>query len=177
MIIQLPILDTSGNLIPKAHRSAIDYLRRTNLLVKDVDGMHPCSVCLSNYLNQENSFRFPCTPFGVLKLISHYKLDLKYKQAVIIGRSSIVGMPLITTLLEDKYKMTVISPHESDKDLKGHTLRADLIIIAAGVPSLIKPDMIKEGVVLIDIGINRVSCTENDSGFKLVGDIDAEVWN
>lgn len=175
LIIQVPILDVNGNMIRKAHRQAIDYLRQTDLLVKDVDGMHPCSVCLSNYLDQENTYRFPCTPLGVLKLIKYYKLDLQFKQAVVIGRSSIVGMPLITTLLEDKYKMTVTSPHESDTNLSRHTSNADLIIVAAGVPSLITADMIKEGAILIDIGINRVKCTENNSGYKLVGDINNEV--
>lgn len=179
IIIQLPVLDNEGKTIPHAQRNAIDYLRKKDLLVKDVDGMHPCSEVLYRYLKKDtpNQYNLSCTPLGVLKLMQHFKVDITHKHGVIIGRSSIVGLPLINGFLEDHYKMTITSPHVSDPDLARHTRNADLIIVAAGVPSLIKPDMIKKGSILIDIGINRVSNVRKPRGYEIVGDIDVECYS
>ena len=176
IIVQLPVLDQKGIPIKHAHHKAMDYLRKQNILVKDVDGMHPCSEVLYRFRDiKPNPYNLSCTPLAVLKMVKHYNIDITHKHAVIVGRSSIVGLPLINGFLEDHYKMTLTSPHITDPDLSRHTKKADLIIVAAGQESLIKPDMIKEGAILIDIGINRVPSTKTKSGFRLVGDIDEKV--
>ena len=176
-IIQLPLFDKNQNVIHKGHHSAVDILRRERLLIKDVDGMHPCSEALYHFLDYRASlpFNLSCTPAAVLRLLSYHNVDIVGKRAVVIGRSSIVGLPMVNSLLMDKYRMTVTSPHRSDTNLKEYTKNADLIIVAAGKPSLITADMIKKDSILVDVGINRVPCSKNSSGYELVGDIDPDV--
>ena len=128
---------------------------------KDVDGFHPYNVGrvvagLDGYI--------PATPFGVMKLLEEYNIDLKGMNACVVGASNIVGKPMATLLLNAN--ATVDICHIYTKDLKSHTLNADIICVGVGVPNLIKEDMVKDGAIIVDIGINRLS------DGKLVGDVD-----
>jgi methylenetetrahydrofolate dehydrogenase (NADP+)/methenyltetrahydrofolate cyclohydrolase len=130
---------------------------------KDVDGFHPCNV--GKLVLGMESFA-PCTPIGVIKLLEEYNIDPKGLDACIVGASNIVGKPMMNLIL-NRFA-TVDICHIHTKDLKAHTSRADLLIVGVGKINLITEDMIKEGAIVIDIGINR-----NDDG-KLVGDVDFE---
>ena len=130
---------------------------------KDVDGFTPASVgklCIG-----EDTF-VSCTPFGVIKMFEEYDIDLNGKDVVILGRSNIVGRPLIQCCLQKNATVTIC--HSKTKNLIEHTKRADIIISAIGKPKFITEDMVKKGVVVIDVGINR------DENGKLVGDVDFE---
>jgi len=130
---------------------------------KDVDGFHPYNV---GRLNTKLDGFVPCTPLGVMELFKEYNIDLKGKDCVVVGASNIVGKPMAALLLNADATVTVT--HVYTKDLKAHTLNADIVLVGAGVINLIKEDMIKDGAIVIDIGINRA---ENG---KLVGDVDFE---
>ena len=135
---------------------AITYL-------KDVDGFTPSSVgklCIG-----EDTF-VSCTPLGVIKMFEEYNIDLNGKDVVILGRSNIVGRPLIQCCLQKNATVTVC--HSKTKSLEEHTKRADVIISAIGKPKFVTADMVKNNVVIIDVGINR------DENGKLVGDVDFE---
>lgn len=130
---------------------------------KDVDGFTPSSVgklCIG-----EDTF-ISCTPFGVIKMFEEYNIDLAGKNVVILGRSNIVGKPLIQCCLQKHATVTVC--HSKTKNLNEHTKQADIIISAIGKPKFVTSDMVKDGVVVIDVGINR------DENGKLVGDVDFE---
>jgi len=128
---------------------------------KDVDGFHPCNV--GKLVLGMDGFS-PCTPLGVMELLKEYNIDPKGLDACIVGASNIVGKPMMNLIL-NKFA-TVDICHIHTKDLKAHTLRADLLIVGVGKINLITADMVKENAIIIDIGINR-----NDEG-KLVGDVD-----
>ena len=130
---------------------------------KDVDGFHPRNV--GKLVVGEETY-LPCTPHGVYQLLKRYKIHTNGKDVVIIGRSNIVGKPMAMILLQKKdgANATVTVTHSRTKDLKAHTLNADIVIAAIGVPEFVKGDMIKEGAVVIDVGVNRT-----DDG--LVGDV------
>ena len=130
---------------------------------KDVDGFTPSSV--GKLSIGEDTF-ISCTPYGVIKMFEEYNIDLTGKDVVIVGRSNIVGKPLIQCCLNKNATVTVC--HSRTKNLKEHTKRADVLIAAIGKPKFITADMVKEGAVVIDVGINR-----NEDG-KLVGDVDFE---
>ena len=130
---------------------------------KDVDGFHPFNV---GRLTTGLDGFVPCTPLGVMKLLSEYDLDVKGKNCVVVGASNIVGKPMASLLLNAD--ATVEICHIFTDDLKRHTLNADVILVGVGVINLIKEDMVKDGAIIIDIGINRA---ENG---KLVGDVDFE---
>ena len=127
---------------------------------KDVDGFHPFNV---GELTIDGTSLSPCTPKGIMKLLSSYNIDLEGKDAVVIGRSNIVGKPLSTMLMRENATVTVC--HSRTEDLGAHTRRADLLAVAIGEPEYITRDMVKEGAVVVDIGTNR---TENG----VVGDVD-----
>lgn len=130
---------------------------------KDVDGFTPSSVgklCIG-----EDTF-ISCTPYGVMKMFEEYNIDLEGKNVVILGRSNIVGKPLIQCCLSKNATVTVC--HSKTKDLKEYTKRADVLISAIGKAKFVTKDMVKQGAVVIDVGINR-----NEEG-KLVGDVDFE---
>ncbi|MEI3356341.1 MAG: bifunctional methylenetetrahydrofolate dehydrogenase/methenyltetrahydrofolate cyclohydrolase FolD [Clostridia bacterium] len=130
---------------------------------KDVDGFTPASVgklCIG-----EDTF-ISCTPYGVIKMFEEYNIDLKGKNVVILGRSNIVGKPLIQCCLQKDATVTVC--HSKTKNLSEYTKKADVIIAAIGKAKFLTEDMVKDGVVIIDVGINR-----QDDG-KLVGDVDFE---
>ena len=130
---------------------------------KDVDGFTPSSI--GKLVMGIDTF-ISCTPYGVMKMFQEYKIDLTGKEVVIIGRSNIVGKPLAQCCLESNATVTIC--HSKTKDLKKHTKRADIVIAAIGKAKFVTVDMIKEGAVVIDVGINR-----NEDG-KLVGDVDYE---
>jgi len=130
---------------------------------KDVDGFHAYNV--GRMVNKLESF-VACTPLGVMKMFEEYKIDLKGKDVVVVGASNIVGKPMASLLLNADATVTVTHVHT--KDLAAHTRKADIVIVGVGIPNLIKEDMVKDGAIVIDIGINRL-----ESG-KLVGDVDFE---
>jgi len=130
---------------------------------KDVDGFHAYNV--GRMVTNLESF-VACTPLGVMKMFEEYEINLEGKDVVVVGASNIVGKPMASLLINANATVTVT--HIYTKDLASHTLKADIIIVGVGVPALIKADMVKEGAIVIDIGINRL-----ESG-KLVGDVDFE---
>ena len=130
---------------------------------KDVDGFHPYNV--GRVVAGLDGF-VPATPYGVMKLLEEYDIDPKGKNVCIVGASNIVGKPMATLMLNAN--ATVDICHIYTKDLKAHTLNADIICVGVGVVNLIKEDMVKDGAIIIDIGINRL---ENG---KLTGDVDFE---
>jgi methylenetetrahydrofolate dehydrogenase (NADP+)/methenyltetrahydrofolate cyclohydrolase len=138
---------------------------------KDVDGFHPMSVGkmvegLPSYV--------PATPYGIMLLLDHYKIDTKGKHAVVIGRSNIVGRPMSILLSGNSNpgNCTVTICHSQTKDLAGHCRQADIIVAALGIPEFVKADMVKEGAVVIDVGITRVPDASRKSGFRLKGDVE-----
>ncbi|MFH1452788.1 MAG: bifunctional 5,10-methylenetetrahydrofolate dehydrogenase/5,10-methenyltetrahydrofolate cyclohydrolase [Armatimonadota bacterium] len=129
---------------------------------KDVDGFHPAS--LGNILYNKPLF-IPCTPLGIMKLLKEYNIDIAGKNAVILGRSNIVGKPLALLLLNEHATVTIC--HTKTKDIKQTALGADILISAIGRPNFVTGDMIKEGAVVVDVGINRING-------KVTGDVDFE---
>ncbi len=130
---------------------------------KDVDGFHPFNV--GRLVTNLDGF-VPCTPLGVMKMFEAYGIELRGKDVCVVGASNIVGKPMAALLLNAEATVTVT--HIYTKDLPSHTLKADILIVGVGVAGLIKADMVKEGAVVIDIGINRL-----EDG-RLVGDVDFE---
>jgi methylenetetrahydrofolate dehydrogenase (NADP+)/methenyltetrahydrofolate cyclohydrolase len=153
ILVQLPL--------PK-HIDTTTVLEAINPL-KDVDGFHPYNV--GRMVSNLDSF-LPATPFGVMRMFQEYGIELSGKNVVVIGSSDIVGKPMASLLINAKATVTVCNSRT--KDLKAHTLAADIVVIAVGVPYLLKADMVKDGAIVIDVGINRL-----ETG-KLVGDADFE---
>jgi methylenetetrahydrofolate dehydrogenase (NADP+)/methenyltetrahydrofolate cyclohydrolase len=139
---------------------------------KDADCFHPDSV--GNMVLGRRGF-LPCTPHGVLLLLREYNVPVSGAHAVVVGRSNIVGKPLANLLIRREYNATVTLCHTGTKDLARHTLQADILIAAAGKPEFIKPEMIKEGAAVIDVGINRVTDASTQKGYRLCGDVDPAV--
>lgn len=136
---------------------------------KDVDGFHPENV--GRMVIGLPAF-VSATPDGIMELLARYEIDTKGKHCVILGRSNIVGRPM-SNLLSQKSSpgdCTVTMCHSRTKDIKSHTLQADIIVAALGVPEFLKGDMVKEGAVVIDVGITRVEA-DTKTGFRLVGDV------
>ncbi|OGK97115.1 MAG: bifunctional methylenetetrahydrofolate dehydrogenase/methenyltetrahydrofolate cyclohydrolase, partial [Candidatus Rokubacteria bacterium RIFCSPHIGHO2_02_FULL_69_13] len=130
---------------------------------KDVDGFHPMNL---GHLLAGTPRVLPCTPAGVMEILDHYGVELKGAEAVVVGRSRIVGKPLAQLLLARHATVTIC--HTRTRDLAAHTLRAEVLCVAAGRPQVIRGDMVREGAVVVDVGINRL-----ESG-KLVGDVEFE---
>jgi|TARA_B110000116_G_scaffold270619_1_gene289137 methylenetetrahydrofolate dehydrogenase (NADP+)/methenyltetrahydrofolate cyclohydrolase len=160
-IVQLPLPD---------HINSQRVLEAINPS-KDVDGFHPenvgrMSLGLPTFL--------PATPSGMLVLLERYGIKTQGMHAVVVGRSDIVGNPMSALLRRNAEpgNCTVTQCHSRTVDLKSHTLRADLLITAIGKPNFITADMVKEGAIVIDVGINRISDDTRKSGSRLVGDVD-----
>ncbi|MCB0663715.1 MAG: bifunctional 5,10-methylene-tetrahydrofolate dehydrogenase/5,10-methylene-tetrahydrofolate cyclohydrolase, partial [Saprospiraceae bacterium] len=137
---------------------------------KDVDGFHPVNF---GRMAQGLDAYLPATPFGILQMLERYGIETSGKECVIVGRSNIVGTPM-GILLSRKAKVgncTVTITHSRTKDLSAHCKRADIIIAAIGIPEFITGDMVKEGAVIIDVGINRVEDASKKRGYRLVGDV------
>ncbi|MCI5120442.1 MAG: bifunctional methylenetetrahydrofolate dehydrogenase/methenyltetrahydrofolate cyclohydrolase FolD [Candidatus Electrothrix sp. AUS4] len=139
---------------------------------KDVDGFHPVNV--GRMVLGEKCF-LPCTPHGVLELLARTGVETSGAEVVVVGRSNIVGKPVANLMLQKREagNATVTLCHTRTKDMDFHTKRADILIVAAGVPNMIKADQVKEGVVVIDVGVNRIGVTESGKA-KLAGDVEFE---
>jgi len=163
ILVQLPLPD---------HISA-DVVINNISPAKDVDGFHPISQ--GKMLLGQPGF-LPATPYGILLMLEHYKIDVTGMDCVVIGRSNIVGTPM-TILLSRNAKpgnATVTICHSKTKNLKEIVKRADLIVAAIGRPKFVTADMVKPGAIVIDVGINRVDDPTTKSGSRLVGDVDFE---
>lgn len=142
---------------------AIDYR-------KDVDGFHPINV--GKLLIGQDSLR-PCTPAGIQELMIRYEIETSGKHVVVVGRSNIVGKPVANMLLQKQAgaNAVVTIAHTGTKDISIHTKQADILIAAIGKPEIITADMVKPGVVVIDVGINRVDDPAAKNGYRIVGDV------
>lgn len=157
ILVQLPLPD---------HLDSVALLNQIHP-DKDADGLHP--VNLGRLVRGEAGLR-SCTPAGVMRLLEEYEIDLQGKQAVVLGRSILVGKPLAMMLLAADATVTVA--HSRSQDLGAIARSADILIAAVGRPGLVTPDMVKPGAVVIDVGINRI--TDATGGTRLVGDVDYE---
>jgi methylenetetrahydrofolate dehydrogenase (NADP+)/methenyltetrahydrofolate cyclohydrolase len=139
---------------------------------KDADGFHPENV---GRLVAGNARFKPCTPHGIQKLLEHTGVETEGAEAVVVGRSDIVGKPMANLLIQKEPlgNATTTVCHSRTEDLAAHTRRADIVIAAAGVPEMIDGSMLSEGVTVIDVGINRVEA-DTEKGYELVGDVDYE---
>ncbi|KQB40162.1 bifunctional 5,10-methylene-tetrahydrofolate dehydrogenase/5,10-methylene-tetrahydrofolate cyclohydrolase [Flavobacterium sp. L1I52] len=138
---------------------------------KDVDGFHPTNF---GRMALEMETFLPATPFGIMELLERYKVETSGKHTVVIGRSHIVGRPM-SILMSRKGNpgdSTVTLTHSRTKNLEEYTKNADIIITALGVPEFLKADMVKDGVVIIDVGITRVEDASNPKGYVIKGDVD-----
>ena len=159
ILVQLPL--------PK-HINEQKVLERIDFK-KDVDGFHPQNVGrlvlgLDCYIS--------CTPFGIIELLRRSGVETNGKNAVVIGRSNIVGKPVANLLMRKSINTTVSVCHSATKKIKDYTLNADIIIAAIGSANFVKADMVKEECVIIDVGINRIEDSTKKSGYRLVGDVD-----
>ena len=136
---------------------------------KDVDGFHPENAGL---LSIGKPRFIPCTPKGIMEILKHYKIKLSGKHVVVVGRSNIVGRPIsiLTSLKGENSNGTTTLCHSGTKEIENHTKTADVVIVALGVPGFLKGNMIKEGAVVVDVGINRID-DSSEKGYKLVGDV------
>lgn len=159
ILVQLPL---------PSHLSTHDVIESIDYR-KDVDGFHPMNI--GRLTVGEPCFK-SCTPAGIFELFKYYSIPTKSKHAVVVGASNIVGRPISILLSKEdgEGKATTTVCHKYTKDLTQHTISADIIVVAAGQPNLIKGEMVKEGVVIIDVGINRVADESKDRGYSLVGD-------
>lgn len=138
---------------------------------KDVDGFHPENF--GRLVIGLPGFR-PCTPAGIVELLKFYNIDTYGKHVVVVGRSNIVGKPIANMLLQKapSGNAVVTICHTAGGDIRRYTLLADILIVAAGRPQFITSDYVKENVVVIDVGINRIDDPESSKGYRLVGDVD-----
>ncbi len=137
---------------------------------KDVDGFHPISI--GKLVIGKDTFK-SCTPAGIQELLIRYKIETKGKHVVVLGRSNIVGKPIANILLQKKeYANSIVTVcHSAAKDVSVYTKQADILIAAIGSPEFVKADMVKDGVVVIDVGINRVEDKTKPKGYCLTGDV------
>ena len=135
---------------------------------KDVDGFHPENV---GWLSIGKPRFIPCTPKGIMRIFSHYNIDLTGKDIVVIGRSNIVGRPMSILVSSNNANGTCTVCHSRTKNINDYSRNADIIISAIGVPNFLTSEMIKEDSMIIDVGINRID-SDNEKGYKIVGDAD-----
>jgi methylenetetrahydrofolate dehydrogenase (NADP+)/methenyltetrahydrofolate cyclohydrolase len=157
LIVQLPL---PKHINEKRITEAISYK-------KDVDGFHPMNVGMM-FKGLETFL--PATPYGVIQLLAHYNIETSGKNCVIIGRSDIVGKPMSALMLQKNCTVTVC--HSKTVNLSDFTKKADIIIAAIGIPLFLKANMVKEGAVVVDVGITRVEDSNSKNGYKLMGDVD-----
>lgn len=140
---------------------------------KDVDGFHP--VNLGKMMLGQSGF-IPATPYGIMLMLEHYQIKTSGLNCVVIGRSNIVGTPMSLLLSRNTEpgNCTVTLCHSRTKNMKEICKEADLIVAAIGKPKFVTEDMVKEGAIIVDVGINRVESSETKSGYRLVGDVDFE---
>ena len=150
VLVQLPL---PGHLDEARIVSAVEP-------VKDVDGFHPLNA---GQLYLARPTHVPATPLGIMALLAEYRIELEGARAVVVGRSDIVGKPIAHLLLQSNATVTIC--HSRTEDLERHTLDADVLVVAAGVPAIVTPDMVKSGSAVVDVGINRTAA-------GIVGDVD-----
>ena len=138
---------------------------------KDVDGFHPVNV--GNMVIGKKAF-LPCTPHGIIVLLQKMGIETSGKHAVVIGRSNIVGKPVSLLLARRDTNCTVTMCHTGTKNMAEIVKQADIIVAASGHPNTVTADMVKDGAVVIDVGVNRIPDATKKSGFRLVGDVDFE---
>ena len=136
---------------------------------KDVDGFHPVSV--GNLMIGRPGF-LPCTPHGIIVLLKKMRIETSGKHAVVIGRSNIVGKPVSILLARKDVNCTVTMCHTGTKNMAEITRQADIIVVASGHPHTLTGDMVRDGAVVIDVGVNRIPDSSKKSGFRLIGDCD-----
>ncbi len=141
--------------------------------LKDVDGFHASNV--GKMVLGEPSF-VSATPYGIMAMLEHYNIDTKGKHCVVLGRSNIVGRPIanLLSLKGNPGDCTVTICHSRTQNIEQHTRMADIIIAAIGIPHFLKEDMVKEGAVVVDVGITRVPDASRPKGYRIVGDVDFE---
>lgn len=154
--------------IPLPEHISVEKVTESIAPEKDVDGFTNQNF---GSIVSTNQLLLPATPFGVMELFRRYEIDIKGKDCVVVGASRIAGAPLSLMMLQDE-GATVTICHKFTKDLKSHTSKADILIVAVGKPNLITKDMVKEGAVIIDVGTTRVEDSSRKSGFRLSGDVD-----
>ena len=162
LLVQLPL---------PAHLPADQLLDQVSPL-KDVDGFHPFN--LGQLMAGRPSF-IPCTPQGILELLQFYRVETSGRHAVVVGRSNIVGKPMaaLLALKRPSGNATVTLCHTGTQDLSSFTKQADLLVVASGAPGLVFAEMVKPGVDIIDVGMNRVA-DDSEKGYHLEGDVDTE---
>ena len=163
LIVQLPL---PKHIDPEKVTEKIDYR-------KDVDGFHP--VNLGRMMRNLPCF-IPATPYGILLMLQEYKIETSGKHCVVVGRSNIVGSPMSILMARNAFpgNCTVTLTHSRTKNLEEITRSADIIVAAIGKKNFVTADMVKDGAVIIDVGINRETSTTTKSGYKLYGDVDFE---
>jgi len=161
ILVQLPL---PGHIREEAVINAIDP-------DKDVDGFHPVNV---GRMVTGNPVFLPCTPHGIQMLLVRSGIETKGRHVVVVGRSNIVGKPIANILLQKKEHANAVVTvvHTAAPDMSVFTRQADILIVAAGRPEMIKGDMVKEGAVVIDVGVNRVEDPSMEKGYRLTGDVD-----
>jgi len=142
--------------------------------LKDVDGFHPVNV--GKIVIGDDDCFCPCTPFGIQELIARTDPNIKGKHLVVVGRSNIVGKPIANMMVQknDRANCIVTVCHTAAKDIGYYTKQADILVVAAGRPNTVTADMVKDGVMVIDVGTNRIPHPDDSSKTKLVGDVDFE---
>ena len=163
LIVQLPL---PAHINPDLVTETIDYR-------KDVDGFHPVNL---GRMQRNLPCFLPATPFGILLMLEYYKINTSGMNCVVIGRSNIVGSPISILMARNANpgNCTVTLAHSKTKNIKELTLNADIIIAAIGKKNFLSADMVKNGSIIIDVGINREESSESRSGYKLFGDVDFE---
>lgn len=163
LIVQLPL---PKHIDPDRITEAIDYR-------KDVDGFHPINL---GRMQRNLPCFIPATPYGVLLMLEYYGIDTAGKHAVVVGRSNIVGSPMSILLARNATpgNCTVTLTHSRTKNIREEVLRADIVVAAIGKKHFITADMVKDGAIVIDVGINREVSAQTKSGYKLYGDVDFE---
>jgi methylenetetrahydrofolate dehydrogenase (NADP+) / methenyltetrahydrofolate cyclohydrolase len=163
LIVQLPL---PKHINPDRITEAIDYR-------KDVDGFHPVNL---GRMQRNLPCFIPATPYGILLMLEHYHIDTAGMHAVVVGRSNIVGSPMSILLARNAKpgNCTVTLTHSRTKNIKEEVLRADIVVAAIGKKHFITADTVKDGAIVIDVGINREVSNETKSGYKLYGDVDFE---
>jgi len=159
--------------LPEGH----DELKITNLIPpeKDVDGFN--SANLGKIIQGNTSGLLPCTPAGVMELLSWGNINLQGMKAVVIGRSRIVGMPLALLLSQRGVDATVTLAHSRSNNIESIVKESDLVIAAVGVPNMVKSEWIKPGAIIIDVGVNRVNDESKEKGYFLCGDVSSDAIN
>ena len=167
--------DLHGILIQSPLPKHMDEESLTELInpLKDVDGFHP--VNLGRLVQGRTDGMIPCTPSGVMEMLRWAEVDLTGKKAVVLGRSFNVGMPQALLLAARGADATVTVVHSRSKDAKAECLQADIIVAAVGRPEMVQADWVKQGAIVVDVGINRVDDSTRERGWRLAGDVHPDV--